>query len=175
MRLTTARFKHGVKSRVSPEAPSVKGFAWIVSRLAAGRDVADQVELRHEGSCGRCGRKLTTPESIDTGLGPVCAEALGIDWGKLEQGEVPFDALRYLTAGRATLTATSHKTGASFTYQVSMAEPREGDTHRLFFVKVLQGPNNEADYGYLGTLWVGGAEPFQGEGPTDMDTAAVAA
>lgn len=30
-------------------------------------------ELRHEGRCGRCGRRLTVPESIDTGLGPTCA------------------------------------------------------------------------------------------------------
>lgn len=30
-------------------------------------------ELRHEGRCGRCGRRLTVPESIDSGLGPTCA------------------------------------------------------------------------------------------------------
>ncbi len=30
-------------------------------------------ELRHEGRCGRCGRRLTVPESIDIGLGPTCA------------------------------------------------------------------------------------------------------
>lgn len=30
-------------------------------------------ELRHEGKCGCCGRRLTVPESIDTGIGPVCA------------------------------------------------------------------------------------------------------
>jgi len=29
-------------------------------------------ELRHAGRCGRCGRVLTVPESIDSGLGPVC-------------------------------------------------------------------------------------------------------
>ena len=27
----------------------------------------------HDGKCGRCGRKLTVPESIQSGLGPVCA------------------------------------------------------------------------------------------------------
>jgi len=30
-------------------------------------------KLHHEGKCGRCGRKLTVPESIETGLGPECA------------------------------------------------------------------------------------------------------
>jgi hypothetical protein len=29
--------------------------------------------LHHEGRCGRCGRRLTVPESIETGLGPECA------------------------------------------------------------------------------------------------------
>jgi hypothetical protein len=26
----------------------------------------------HEGHCGKCGRALTVPESIETGLGPIC-------------------------------------------------------------------------------------------------------
>jgi len=28
--------------------------------------------LEHMGKCGRCGRDLTTPESINRGLGPIC-------------------------------------------------------------------------------------------------------
>ena len=35
--------------------------------LAAGFD------FQHEGRCGRCGRRLTVPESIEIGLGPECA------------------------------------------------------------------------------------------------------
>lgn len=27
-----------------------------------------------EGACGRCGRKLTVPGSIASGIGPTCAE-----------------------------------------------------------------------------------------------------
>jgi hypothetical protein len=30
------------------------------------------MELWHEGRCGKCGRALTVPESIESGLGPVC-------------------------------------------------------------------------------------------------------
>jgi len=30
--------------------------------------------IRHSNRCFVCGRTLTTPESIDTGIGPVCAE-----------------------------------------------------------------------------------------------------
>ncbi len=39
---------------------------------AAGRDDLRSVRVLHEGRCGRCGRKLTVPASIDTGLGPEC-------------------------------------------------------------------------------------------------------
>lgn len=31
----------------------------------------------HEGKCGRCGRKLTVPESIESGIGPECAKIMG--------------------------------------------------------------------------------------------------
>lgn len=30
----------------------------------------------HDGKCGRCGRKLTTPRSIETGVGPECTKLL---------------------------------------------------------------------------------------------------
>ena len=29
-------------------------------------------KLHHEGRCGRCGRTLTTPESVTAGFGPEC-------------------------------------------------------------------------------------------------------
>lgn len=31
----------------------------------------------HEGRCGRCARRLTTPESVTRGIGPECAKLLG--------------------------------------------------------------------------------------------------
>jgi hypothetical protein len=31
------------------------------------------MKYHHEGRCIRCNRKLTTPESIESGIGPVCA------------------------------------------------------------------------------------------------------
>lgn len=31
-------------------------------------------KLHHEGKCGRCGRALTVPESVRTGIGPECAK-----------------------------------------------------------------------------------------------------
>ena len=41
--------------------------------------LGDDYEVKFHADCRRCSRALTTPESIDRGIGPVCAEkeALG--------------------------------------------------------------------------------------------------
>ena len=65
-------FRHGRKSMISEEAPSVKTFTWFHRNLMLGK-VSNLVEVWHEGRCGRCGRKLTVPESVEAGLGPECA------------------------------------------------------------------------------------------------------
>ena len=61
------------KSRFTLDATSVKGFGWLWSRICSDIDLPEKVEFYHAGRCGRCGRKLTTPESIENGFGPVCA------------------------------------------------------------------------------------------------------
>ena len=67
-------FAHGRKSRIAPDAGSVKAFAWVWKYLSAGR-MPPECEVWHEGRCGKCGRRLTDPQSIKTGLGPICAES----------------------------------------------------------------------------------------------------
>lgn len=47
---------------------SFKAFAYTLKHL----DDLKDIKIRHEGRCGRCGIALTTPESIDSGFGPVC-------------------------------------------------------------------------------------------------------
>jgi hypothetical protein len=66
-------YRHGRKSRVSADAPSAKGWAWAWAFLARG-ELPPACEVWHEGRCGRCGRALTVPESIASGLGPECAQ-----------------------------------------------------------------------------------------------------
>lgn len=66
-----SEFKHSAKARITPDALGVKSFNWFL-RHAADPNLAEQVELYHEGFCCRCGRKLTTPESIELGIGPEC-------------------------------------------------------------------------------------------------------
>lgn len=64
------------KSRAGDDAPSVRALRWWLSTLRAQRNVDDLVEFKHEGKCCRCGRKLTHPESIDSGIGPECASKI---------------------------------------------------------------------------------------------------
>lgn len=33
-------------------------------------------KLHHEGKCGRCGRRLTVPASVESGIGPECVKML---------------------------------------------------------------------------------------------------
>ena|SRR3990167_5904607 len=67
-------FKVSPKSKIGERSPSAGAFAWFWAHLEA--DALGGAEVYHEGRCGRCGRKLTVPESIDTGLGPECAAKL---------------------------------------------------------------------------------------------------
>jgi len=59
-------------TRFSDDAKSLIAFRWAFPRIAAGL-LPDSLEFWHEGRCCRCGRKLTTPESIESGIGPICA------------------------------------------------------------------------------------------------------
>jgi hypothetical protein len=51
-------------------------FRWFINNLMAKSAKLAQVEFWHEGYCGRCGRELTVPESIERGLGPQCARRM---------------------------------------------------------------------------------------------------
>jgi hypothetical protein len=68
-------YKHGKKSNISPEAQSVKVFQFMLGKLKSG-DLPDFLEVWHEGFCGKCGRRLTVPSSILTGIGPECFKTL---------------------------------------------------------------------------------------------------
>jgi len=67
-----SRFIRTKNSRVGEDAPSYKGFNWLFGQVATGKELPQKVEFLHSGRCGRCGRLLTTPESIKAGFGPEC-------------------------------------------------------------------------------------------------------
>jgi hypothetical protein len=68
-------FKHSPKSRISQNAQSVKVFAWLWKVLRADK-LPECVNVYHEGRCGRCGRRLTVPESVLSGYGPECVKRI---------------------------------------------------------------------------------------------------
>jgi hypothetical protein len=69
-------FTHGRKSKITPEAPSAVAFTWAWGHISRGH-LPKQLEIWHEARCGRCGRKLTVPESIESGFGPECITKVG--------------------------------------------------------------------------------------------------
>lgn len=64
-------------SKVTTKAESFVAFSWLFDQLSKSV-LPSTVEIWHEGVCGRCGRKLTVPESIAYGIGPVCDEKMGL-------------------------------------------------------------------------------------------------
>ena len=86
------------------------------------------------------------------------------------------DARAFLTGGNATVTLVSTKTGTRFTYKI-----RAADDGKVHFVSLLNGPDNESDYKYLGriargvTFWAGRKVPKAGDiGPEAPSSAAFA-
>lgn len=70
-------YGHGRKSKITADAMSAKAFDWFW--LAMRKNIMPiALEIWHEGRCGRCGRKLTVPESIASGIGPECAKRGGL-------------------------------------------------------------------------------------------------
>lgn len=72
------RFGGGSSAGDYPKAGSLEQkLAWLLWELAANggrRWPALEMDMLLEGTCIRCNRTLTTPESIDAGIGPVCAQ-----------------------------------------------------------------------------------------------------
>lgn len=53
----------------------VRGFRYIFRHLQQ-KQLPPKTEIWHEGSCGRCGRALTDPASIASGIGPECIKKM---------------------------------------------------------------------------------------------------
>lgn len=66
-------YKQTANSKVAATAMSAKAFDWIWRRVGFKQELTHGAEIWHDGKCGCCGRRLTVPESIASGIGPVCA------------------------------------------------------------------------------------------------------
>ncbi len=73
-RTSTGEIKASPRSKVGLDAPSAQAVQWLLRRVYQNQADAlfSKAELWHEGTCGRCARKLTVPTSIASGFGPEC-------------------------------------------------------------------------------------------------------
>jgi hypothetical protein len=62
-------------SKMTSDSLPVRGFRYTLDALVA-HTMPNNVAIWHEGRCGRCGRTLTVPESLASGLGPECAKRM---------------------------------------------------------------------------------------------------
>lgn len=71
-------FKRWGSQSSNPNYVGYKTLSWLLSNLGQLEKFADNDKLAiyHEGTCCKCGRPLTVPHSIDTGIGPDCYEKM---------------------------------------------------------------------------------------------------
>lgn len=77
------KFSKGQKGEVDNNHLNIRSLLFVLNKLNSG-GVPQYCTVYHTGTCGRCGRKLTTPESILTGLGPECSKKVGIPRVKIK-------------------------------------------------------------------------------------------
>lgn len=66
-------YHHSPKSKIGASAHSNKVIDWFFNFYTKNPNLYSTVKVYHSGKCGKCGKKLTTPDSIKSGLGPYCS------------------------------------------------------------------------------------------------------
>lgn len=64
------------KSKFSRSEKRVAVFLWATDHIWNAKPMPPGYQIKHAGKCGKCGRKLTTPESIDRATWPRMLEVL---------------------------------------------------------------------------------------------------
>lgn len=62
------------KSKFNFDSLPIRVFNWAVKTVNEHKQIPAGYSIIHEGKCCRCGRLLTTPESIERAIGPECAK-----------------------------------------------------------------------------------------------------
>ena len=70
---TTAKSKHW---EGTTRLTLLRRVLYRVWRAEVGEIRKHGYDVLHSGKCGRCGRKLTVPSSVESGIGPECAKHL---------------------------------------------------------------------------------------------------
>jgi hypothetical protein len=63
-------------SKIGDDALSYKAFNFLFNLVNSDK-MHEEISVYHRGICSVCGRTLTTPDSIRTGIGPVCDGRVG--------------------------------------------------------------------------------------------------
>jgi hypothetical protein len=53
-----------------------KALEWFLEKIVVFGRMPKNARFFHAGACGRCGRVLTVPSSIESGIGPDCAQIM---------------------------------------------------------------------------------------------------
>ena len=71
---TNGFYKPSEKSKVDADRKAVadRTLVWLLTKLYHGVELPEALEIKGASKCCRCSRKLTNPDSVDDGMGPVC-------------------------------------------------------------------------------------------------------
>ena len=71
---TRGFFKASTKSKVSEDRAKLGGRAlvWLLTKINNGVELPEALEIKGASKCCRCAKKLTNPDSVNDGMGPVC-------------------------------------------------------------------------------------------------------
>lgn len=76
--IVDGQFKTTAKSKMRRGSAPVDVITWALTNFNQnGKEMPAQMEVWHTGRCGRCGRPLTVPASVASGIGPDCAAQMG--------------------------------------------------------------------------------------------------
>ncbi len=59
-------------SKIGKDALSYKAFSFFFNLLLENK-IHEDMNIYHRGICSVCGRLLTQPESLKSGIGPICS------------------------------------------------------------------------------------------------------
>ena len=69
-------FRSTSKSTIGKDSMSYKAFDWLNRMFNSDKELPEIIKVHHEGRCGRCGKRLTVPSSIESGFGPECIKLM---------------------------------------------------------------------------------------------------
>jgi len=72
--MNTIRNEFRPRYRGILEHVGFKTFLWVLKNFERLEEFEEKMSMYHEGVCCKCSMPLTTPESIEKGIGPICEE-----------------------------------------------------------------------------------------------------